>query len=224
MIRYFTFLFVFCAALCSLTSWAQKDTTKNTAGEAAYHATYELHSTMATACIGVFDAYRYNYSLPAGFIKDNTSGFAPILLKLEYGFGRHISLAATFNYDAFNYNFSQQYQGYNGTFFRYRTDAFRAISGGIAALYHLQKVIHVSRLDPFVGLGLSLNNIRHSAYPSGDTLAIKLSHTATPYIKVGARYYISNAFSVFADLGYDKPAIFSIGFCARFFPGKKPLK
>jgi len=214
----FTALFTFIIS----TLWAQKDTAGHT--PVVPHAPYELHTTMATACIGFFDGYRYNYSLPAGFGKNNTSGFAPILLKLEYGFGRNISLAAIFNYDAFNYNFSQQYPGYNGTFIRYRTDDFRAISGGVTAFYHLQHIIKVNCLDPFVGAGLSLNNIRYSAYPSGDTLAIKLTHTVTPYVKVGARYYISGAFSVFADLGYDKPAIFSIGFCARFFSGKRPLK
>ena len=214
----FTALFTFIIS----TVWAQKDTAAP--APVVPHATYELHTTMATAAIGFIDGYRNSYSLPSGFQKNNTSGFAPILLKLEYAFGRDISLAATFGYDAFNYNFSQFYQGYNGTFVRYHTDDFRSVSGGITAYYHLRKIIHVNHLDPFVGIGLCLNNIRYSAYPSDDTLAIKSTHTVTPYIKVGARYYISSAFSIFADLGYDKPSVFSIGFSARFFPGKKPLK
>ena len=221
MMRYSTLLFVTFCTLCSFVSRAQHDTA---AAPVVHHRVYELHTLMPTVCIGFIDGYRNNYSLPAGFVKNNTSGFAPLLFKLEYGFGRDISLAATMTYDAFNYNFSQQYQGYNGTFVRYRTDDFKLLSAGITAFYHLRKIIRVNRLDPFVGVGLSLNNIRYSAYPSGDTVAIKVNHTVTPYLKVGARYYISDAFSLFADLGYDKPAIFSIGFSARFFPGKKPFK
>jgi len=221
MMRYFTFLFIGLLSFCSSASRAQQDTASK---PLVSHHVYELHTLMPTVCIGFIDGYRNSYSLPAGFVKNNTSGFAPLIFKLEYGFGHDISLAATMTYDAFNYNFAQQYQGYNGTFVRYRTDDFKLLSGGVTAFYHLRKVIRVNRLDPFAGVGLSLNNIRYSAYPSGDTFAIKVNHTVTPYLKVGARYYISDAFSIYADLGYDKPAIFSIGFSARFFPGKKPFK
>ena len=212
---YFTILFI----LCSATLWAQQDTTAHATPK--WHHVYERYSIIPTVSIGFIDGYRNNYSLPSGFEKNNTSGFAPILVKLEYGVGKNISIAATFGYDAFIYNFSQEYEGNNGSFVRYKTDDFRSFSGGIAAFYHLHKFIPVNHLDPFIGFGLSLNNIRYSAYPSGDSTAIKLDHTVTPYIKVGARYYVSDRFSLFGDLGYDKPAILSLGFSCRFFSQKK---
>ena len=217
MRTYCTLLLILFA--CSLQ--AQQDTT--THNPVKWHPVYERHAITATACVGFFDAYRYNYSVPSGFTKNNTSGFAPILVKLEYGFWKNVSVAATFSYDAFIYNFNEVYMGNNGPFTRYKTDAFRSVSGGITAFYHLNKLIHVPNLDPFIGAGLSLNNVRYSAYPSGDTVSIKLDHTVTPYLKVGAHYYISDQFSVFGDLGYDKSSIFSVGFSCRFF-GKKPLK
>lgn len=215
-------LFTALFTLACSSLWAQQDTLAHNPSQR--HHIYERYSVIPTVSIGFIDGYRNNYTLPSGFLKNNTSGFAPILVKLEYAVWRDVSLAATFSYDAIFYNFSQQYEGNNGPFVRYRTDNFRSLSGGISAFYHLRKFIPVHRLDPFVGVGLSLNNNRHSAYPQGDSTAIKLSHTLTPYFKVGARYYISDRFSLFGDLGYDKPCIFSLGFSCRFFSGKNPLK
>ena len=212
-------LFATILAFAGFSACAQQDTANHSPAER--HDTYERHSIMPTVCLGFIDGYRNNYSLPSGFEKNNTSGFAPVLVKLEYGLSKHISLAATFGYDAFIYNFSQLYQGNNGPFVRYKTDVFRSFSGGLTGFYHLGDVIRVNNLDPFAGVGIELNNIRYSAYPTGDSTAIKFNHTATFYLKIGARYYISNRFSVFADAGYDKQSIVSAGFSCRFFSKKK---
>ncbi len=202
----------------AITVWAQHDTTSKGAGTQAY---YEKGSITPSISFGFIDAYRTNYSLPAGFIKNNTSGFVPIYFKAEYGLTRNIGLAATLCYDAFIYNFSQQYAGNNGPFLRNRTNAFRSFSGGVAAYYHLGNVIKVKRLDPFVGIGLSINNIRHNGYPQGDSLAIRNDRTTDLTLKVGARYYISHKFSLYGDAGYDNHTIFSLGFSCRFLPRKK---
>ncbi len=79
-------------------------------------------------------------------------------------------------------------------------------------------------LRPFIGLGLSLNNIKYSAHPEGDSTIVKIDHTVTPYLKAGARYYISDKFSLFADVGYDKQSVISIGFSCRFFSRKAMTK
>ncbi len=215
MKAFFSFLLV----LFAYSLQAAPDTTAKS--NTPLHPTYVSHGLTATAAIGFFDANRYNYTIPSGFIKNNTSGFAPILAKLEYGLNNNVSLAATFCYDAFNYNFSQRYIGNNGPFIRYRTDAFRLASGGLTAYYHLGKYIRVKHLDPFIGVGVSLNNTRHSALAEGDSTTIRFDHMLTPYLKVGARYYISDKFSIFGDLGYDKPCLVSIGFSSRFFIKKK---
>ena len=200
----------------SVSAFAQDTTAARLA-----HSVYEYHSIIATASLGFVDGYKQSYTLPAGFQKNNTSGYHQVYAKLEYGLTKHISLGATFSYDAFTYNFGQEYTGNSGAFTRYRTDNFRLLSGGLTAFYHLNDVIHVRNLDPFVGVGLSLNNIRYSNYPQGDSTVTRLEHNVTPYLKVGARYYISSVFAVFADLGYDKESIFSIGGSCRFFSRKK---
>ncbi|MCD6010250.1 MAG: hypothetical protein K0Q79_112 [Flavipsychrobacter sp.] len=185
------------------------------------HSAYQRYTTIATISAGIADGYRNDYTMPAGFRKQNTSGAMPFYGKLEYGLYNHISIAAIFAYDAFQYNFQQEYMGYKGVFTRYRTNRVRIVSGGVAAYYHLDKYIRISRLYPFVGVGLSLNNIRYSAMPQGDSTVTEIEHTVTPYLKVGARYYISDKFSIFGDVGYDKQSIASLGFSCRFFSRRK---
>jgi hypothetical protein len=185
------------------------------------HDTYKTHSVLATVSFGAIDPYRQGYSLPAGFEKNSTTGFPPVYAKLEYGFWKHTSIAATFGYDAVVYNFNQLYQGFNSeTIKRYRTDDLRIFSGGVTAFYHLGQYLGIKRLDPFVGIGASLSNIRYNAFPQGDSLVVKTDHIVAPYFKAGARYYLSNTWNLFGDIGYDKQSIFSIGISCRSYPHK----
>src|SRR5271156_189842 len=114
----------------SFHAWAQQDTTKP--HPVVKHAAFTRHSTIATVSVGFADAYRQNYGLPEGYQKGNTSGFAPLYAKLEYAVSKHFSLAATLGYDAFVYNFYQNYTGNTGAFTRYRTDDLRLYAVGIA--------------------------------------------------------------------------------------------
>lgn len=212
-----TFLIV----LFTTIGWAQQDTAIH---KRPWHSFYKRNTTTLTLAVGFFDSYRTDYSLPVGFQKNNTSGFAPVSAKVEYGWRDHLSIAATFGYDAFVYNFKQQYTGNNGPFTRYRASNTRIFSAGVAAYYHLDKYISINRLDPFFGIGIALNNIRYSAYPQGDSTLIKIDHTVTPSFKVGARYYISDRFSLFGDAGYEKQCIINLGFSCRFYSKKAVAK
>ena len=205
--------------LASIACKAQKDTT--VAADYGTHTPYERHSIIATASLGFIDDYRQSYTLPSGFEKGKISGFIPFYAKLEYGLCKHISIAATFGYDAFVNNYKQDYTGNNGPFTRNLKDNTRIFSGGITGFYHLDQQIHIKHLDPFIGVGLSLSNIRYSSYPQGDSTVTKFDHKVTPYLKVGARYYISSRFSIYADAGYDKQSIVSVGASCRFFSRKK---
>jgi opacity protein-like surface antigen len=209
MKRYLTFLL----ALIPLATWAQHDS-------AGKHAPYERHSTIITLSFGFIDHYRNNYTLPPAFEKGNTTGFPPVYARIEYGLGKHISLAGTLGYDAFVNNFNQLYTGYNGTIRRYKTDYTTIVSEGVALYYHLQDVLPVKRLDPFIGVGIAIQNVRHSAYAQGDSTIVKTDHSAAPYLKAGARYAISDNASMFGDVGYDKQSIFSLGFSYRYFSKK----
>jgi outer membrane protein W len=211
MKNYLTILFT----LVSVAAWAQQDTgAKKTQ---PLLATYLRHTTIATISLGFIDDNRRSYDLPTGFSKGNVSGFIPFFAKIEYGLTDNISLGATFGYDVFVYNLLQNYNGNNGAFNRYKTNNTRILSAGITGFYHLGKALHSKHFDPFIGLGISLNNIRYRAYPEGDSTAIKFDHTVTPYLKAGARYFISDKFSIFGDAGYDKQAIISLGFSCRFY-------
>jgi hypothetical protein len=206
--------------LCTIVL-AQPDTGKH---RMFTNGVYQRHSTQVSLSLGFFDGYRNDLAFPAGFEKNNTSGYTNISVKVDYGISKNFSLAASFGYDAFVYNFNQLYTGHNGTIKRYKTNTFRMFNIGVIGYYHLGMLIKVNRLDPFVGIGLSLNNIRYSAYPQGDSTIVKLDHTVTPYIKAGARYYMSDRFSIFGDVGYEKQAILSIGFSCRFLPKKDTPK
>ena len=207
----FTLLFI----LSSVAGFTQQPDTVKTA--AVLHVLYERHSVMATLSVGFVDYYRQYYAKPHGYNMKNTSGFAPLYLKLEYGLYKHTSIAINIGYDAFSNNYNQDYIGNNGPFTRYRTNNTRIWSVGISANYHLEEYIHIRHLDPFIGVGVSLNNIRYSAFPQGDSSVIKFDHTVSPCLKAGARYYISGKFSLFGDVGYDQQSIFSVGFTCRFF-------
>lgn len=199
--------------LVSLAAVAQKDTTHKSQ---PITRTYKKYTVTATASLGFADGNRTGYTVPAGYDKGDISGFAPFFAKLEYGLSRHISLGATFCYDAFVANFRQQFTGNGVAFTRYINNQARIFSGGVAAYYHLGDVFRVPRLDPFIGLGLELNNIRYNKAPQGDTTAIQFSHPLTAYYKVGARYYLTDQFSLFGDLGFDKQALLTIGVSCRF--------
>ncbi len=184
------------------------------------HKAFEHNAVMAGVSLGFIDQYRTDFSLPAGFEKGTTSGFAPVFARLEYSFTDHFSLAGMFGYDAFVGNFKQVYEGANGPFVRYKTNNTRIVSGGISAFYHFEKLLSVRHLDPFIGLGLALNNIRYSALPVGDSTMVRIDHTVTPYLKAGARYYLTDKFSMFGDIGYDRHTALSIGFSVRILKNK----
>jgi hypothetical protein len=195
--------------LTSQLLWAQQDTVvkHRFAGNP-----FRKHSFTGTIAVGFIDQYRKSYSMPVNFEKQNTSGFSPVYVKAEYGISNNISIAATFTWDDFNYNFNQLYNGFGGTVIRRpRVNHFRLFSGGLTGYYHLGNAIRVKRLDPFIGLGFTLNNIRYSNFPQGDSTVIKKEHTAAIYAKAGARYYVTEKFAVYGDVGYDHLTLFSLG-------------
>jgi len=205
--------------LASLPALARHDT----AMRAFSHAVYERHSTQVSLSLGFIDGYRNELKMPAEFEKTNTTGYCNAILKADYGLTKNISLAASFGYDRFVYNFAKLDTGANNSIIRrYNTNNVRVISAGLTAYYHLGSIIKVKRLDPFVGIGATLNNVRYGAYPQGDSTLVRTDHNITPYLKAGARYYISDRFSIFADAGLEKQAVISLGFSCRFFP--KPVE
>ena len=207
-------------SICSVSAFAQADTANRVQLPKVWHNPYEPKSIITTISFGFADPNRSSFSVPAGYEKGMTTGFTPIYLKLEYGLGKNISLAASLSYSALRYNYYQLVNGWAGQVKRNKENRFSVLSEGIIAYYHLGNIIHVKHLDPFVGVGMSLNNIRHTAFPQGDSTIEKTDFTVSPYIKAGARYFLSDKCSIFGDVGYDNQSVFSLGFTCRFF--RKP--
>ena len=174
-------------------------------------------SVIATLAIGFGDNYRSGYTYPAGFAKNNITGFVPVSAKLDYAVSKKVTIGAAFMYDAFTNNYFQQYQGNGNSYTRGRTDNVRIFGAGLATYYHFGNALHIKRLDPFIGVGVSLINYKQSAFPQGDSTTSRTEHPVTASIKVGARYFISNQGSIYADLGYEKQSLFTIGYSCRFF-------
>ena len=170
---------------------------------------------LATLAIGFGDVYRKNYSMPTGFQLENTSGFAPIYGALEYGLSKHVGIEAVLCYDAFYANISRLYTGTGGLYKRHYTDHVKLFSAGVAAYYHLGDLVPVKKLDVFGGLGIALNNARHSNLPQGDSLATVTDHFVSPQLRVGARYYITQRASVFLNAGFDRKSTVNFGFSCR---------
>jgi hypothetical protein len=187
--------------------------------EMPYQPSFVRHTTIVSLGIGFVDYYKNNYTLPDGFLKGTTSGFAPVYGKVEYAISSTISLAAVFSYDQFYVNFYQYYDanGVHNAFKRAKTDQMRIFSGGAQLNYHFPKLLNVANLDPYAGIGLTLNNIHHTGLPQGDSLVTNTAHEVSPIVKVGARYYITPMGSFFAEAGWDKQSVVCVGFACRFF-------
>lgn len=182
---------------------------------------FEKNSYIATVALGIANGYKADYNVPSGFAKGTVTGFAPVYARIEYGVSNRVSVAFGAAFSTIHYNTTKIYQGYNGPIYRNAANKQRLFSGGIMAFYHFRSLFGSEKLDPFVGVGLSINNIKQSAYPQSDsTTTVQKTHTAMPFLKAGVRYYVSDIFSLYADAGYDKLSVASIGVSCRF-AGKK---
>ena len=174
------------------------------------------HSVIGTLAVGFIDGHRTGFSVPKGFEKNNTSGFAPIYGKLEYGVSSNMSLGLTVSYDGYFGNYYQLYTANGRDYKRYRSDKTDIYSAGLSAYYHFGKIIPIKRLDVFVGVGFLINNEHHSAQPQGDSTVKLTERNITPSLKAGVRYYVASKSSLFADFGYDKSSLFCVGYSCRF--------
>lgn len=181
-----------------------------------FQTSFIPHSVIATLSIGFIDGHRRDFKVPVGFERNNTSGFAPVSGKLEYGISNSMSLGLMLGYDLYYGNYYQLYTANGRDYKRYKTDKTDIYSAGLAAYYHFGKIIPIKRLDVFVGVGFMLNTERHSARPQGDSTVQVTERNVSPMLKAGVRYYIANRSSLFADIGYDKSSLFSLGYSCRF--------
>lgn len=93
-----------------------------------------------------------------------------------------------------------------------------AVSLGVGALYHFNKVIHLPRLDLYAGMGLGFKSVSSRSRPSdGAGVTAKVSdNTGLFFIKLGARYYILDQLGVHLELSPDKMSALNVGLAYRF--------
>lgn len=181
-----------------------------------FSQSFAPRSFIGTIGVGFINGYRQEFSVPAGFEKNNTSGFAPVYVRAEYVLGNHVGLAACFVYNEFYGNYYQLFTGNGVEYRRYHTDMITIYSGGLAVNYHFAGIIPVKKLDVFINAGFLINAVKHTSMPQGDSSVAVTDRKLTPSLRVGARYYIARNSSFFADAGLDKQSIFSLGYSFRF--------
>ncbi|MBS1689153.1 MAG: hypothetical protein JSS96_10545 [Bacteroidetes bacterium] len=206
--------------LISFSAQAQDSTTTNAAIPG--YNTFSRKTTLFTISLGLADWNKQNYKLPDSTRYGSGSGSLPVYFRLERAVNNNISIAVSLAYDVFRYNYSRE--GYtNGVlFYRPVTDKVSIISPGLQAFYHFNKLIPVRNLDLSVGLGIAANYIKHSNYPSSDTISNVIKPDVTLTARLAARYYINRHASAFLDIGYDKMSLLSLGVSFRFFDKHKP--
>ena len=140
-----------------------------------------------------------------GAFNGNTSGFGPIYAKYEHGFLRdEVGLGGVFanSFGSYKYN-----SGNN------KTKIF-AWAAGIMGYYHFNKLIPVEKLDVYAGAGFILRSRKYK-YDDGVTS----NNTDTNFNfngVVGARYYFSQAFAAYGELGFDSMSDVNLGVTIRF--------
>jgi len=214
------YLWCICCILCCTAVFGQETPPLKTKVPAKVDTgslpEFRKKAIIVTFSLGFADRQRQMYEVPVGFEKNSIGGFAPVYGRLEYGVSSHVSLGVAFVYGAFQANYSKLYEANGQTYRRNQADMVKIFSGNIFAAYHLGHLIHVKHLDPFIAVGLGNNTISHDNKPQGDsTLSVK-EYSFSPFVRAGARYYLSKRGSLFGDIGYDNKALVTIGFSCRF--------
>jgi hypothetical protein len=135
-------------------------------------------------------------------------GLGPGYIKYEHGIideigiGGYVAAAAS----RFKYGPDRRY-----------TDRVFSVSVGAMGYYHFNKLIPVRALDVYAGVGLG---IRQLTYTYDDDFNgnrdDRTDFDAIPLFKVGARYYFTRMFGVYAEGGYDDMSDVNLGISLRF--------
>lgn len=136
--------------------------------------------------IGVPDAYGY-YDV----------GLPPLYVKYEHGIMDEVGIG---------------FLGGIGTSrYKYGNDRYNYVETtlGVLGYYHFNKLIPVSKLDVYIGAGVGVNIWSDNYSNTNHTGPVGLG-------KVGARYYFSPSFGVYAEGGYDGLSGANAGITLRF--------
>lgn len=135
-------------------------------------------------------------------------GIGPGYVKYEHGITDEIGIGGYLAGAASRYKYGPD---------RRYTDHVFAVSVGAMGYYHFNKLIPVRKLDVYAGAGIGFRNISYSydddikAYTDD-----RSDFDVMPLFKVGARYYFTPMFGVYAEGGYDNMSDVNLGITLRF--------
>ncbi len=167
--------------------------------------------------IGSYDKSTSIFSIGYGFPNLSGTGWAgwglsrfgigPAYLKYEHGIKDEIGIGgyvagAT---SRVKYGGNNQY-----------IDRMTALSFGVLGYYHFNKLIPVKNLDVYAGIGIGLRHLSYTYDAAGSWRNDYTDVNVLPLVKVGARYYFTKAFGVYAESGYDNMSSGNIGISFRF--------
>lgn len=140
---------------------------------------------------------------------ERRAGFGPGYIKYEHGIIDELGLGGYVAAAASRYKYGPD---------RRYSDRVFSVSAGFMAYYHFNKLIPVRMLDVYAGVGVGVRQLTYTYdddFPGFDD-DDRTSFDAMPLFKVGARYYFTRVFGVYAEGGYDNMSDVNLGITFRF--------
>jgi hypothetical protein len=140
---------------------------------------------------------------------ERRAGIGPGYIKYEHGIMDELGIGGYVAAAASRYKYGPD---------RRYTDRVFSVSVGAMVYYHFNKLIPVSKLDVFAGAGLGVRQLTYTYDDdaTGDFDDDRTSFDGMPLFRVGARYYFTKVFGVYAAGGYDNMSDIDLGITFRF--------
>lgn len=189
---------------------------------------FDKGTVVVTAGFGFPDLYRgtlrtyYN-----GYTSEKITGFGPVLLKGDYGivkfkWGHTVGAGMVLGFNTskatFSYkDWSNSGSGVGGYYVDYtQVDKYTTITIGARGTYHF---FTKEKFDCYASIGLGFNINTHSQTTT-DPQGVKYKVNQRPGLyqagTIGIRYFFTNNFGVYSELGWDNSAPVQAGFSLKF--------
>ena len=168
---------------------------------------FDRHSGLLSFGIGFPNRSGTGYDYWGG--DERRLGLGPGYIKYEHGLTDEIGLGGYVAAAASRYKYGPD---------RRYTDRVFSGSLGFMGYYHFNKLIPVRKLDVYAGVGVGIRQRTYSYDDdfSGDDYDNDTDFDVMPLFKVGARYYFTKMFGVYAEGGYDNMSDVNLGITLRF--------
>jgi len=194
---------LFITALSAASGFAQHN------GRAFYKQPYKSRNSGSFSRNTGILSFGYGFPNESGtgydyWINGNRADFGPAYVKYEHGIIDEIGIGGYAGFAASRYRYSKN-----------NVDHATAFGMGALGYYHFNKLIPVRQLDVYAGVGIgfrarSFTETRNKVKTNGTDFDV------LPVAKAGARWYFTQLFGVYAEVGYDQMSDVNIGINLRF--------